>query len=706
MRIRRSWPLIALGAILLLAGVLGFAALEREGYANPYYAAAVRAMLSGWHNFFFAAYDPGGFVSVDKPPLGLWVQAASAAILGYRGWTLLLPQVLAHIASVALLYHLVARRFGPPAGLIAAVVLALTPISVATARNNTMDSVLVLALLLAAWAVSVTAERDRLAWLVAAMALVGIGFNIKMLQAYLVLPAVGLVYLVGAPLAWSRRVWHLGAATGVLLAVSLAWAVAVDLTPADQRPYVGGSRTNSVLELAVGYNGLDRLLGGLLGGGTLQLAPYQGPMPPGVQPMPGPGGGGPQPYGPGGAPPPIAGPGGELGAPGMLRLFGPQLAGQVSWLLPMALVGCVAGVLRHRLAIPATPEQQQFVLWATWLLGAGGVFSFASFWHPYYLVVLAPAVAALAGIGVVSMWRDYRERAAGVRGWLLPLSLLATAALQASFLAAWPEWARWLGPIVVVGSATAALALVGARAAGAGARRAAPAGLVAASVGLAALLAAPAAWSVVTVANAPGEFLPIAGPSLSPLGGSGTGAGGGVPVGPAGPGGDPGASVDRALLAYLLEHRGDARFLFATGSSATASPYIIETGLPVMAMGGFGGADPILTALDVAELVADGEVRFFLLDGMDAPVAPAQRRDAQPPGAQPPAAQPPAGFPGDEVGEWVRENCRVVAPAAWRGESAAQTERPGGAGGAGGAVGRGGGDVPAPTLFDCEGAAA
>ncbi len=214
---------LALAAILLLAAFLSFFQLDREGYSNLYYAATVRSMLTSWHNFFFASYDPGGFVTVDKPPLGFWVQAASAALFGFTGFSLLLPQALAGIASVAVVYQLVRRTFGVAAGLVAALALALMPVTVATNRNNTPDALLVLLLLLAAWAVMVATERGKLRWLLLGAVLVGLAFNVKMLQAYLAVPALWLLYLVAAPLRRRVRVAHLGVATVALLAVSFAW---------------------------------------------------------------------------------------------------------------------------------------------------------------------------------------------------------------------------------------------------------------------------------------------------------------------------------------------------------------------------------------------------------------------------------------------------------------------------------------------------
>src|SRR6476660_4475709 len=241
----QPWRRRTLLLIALIAAFCDFYQLQANGYANLYYAAAVRSMMQSWHNFFFVAYDPGGFVSVDKPPLGFWIQTISAKIFGYSGFSILLPEALAGVASVVMLYVLVRRAFGDVAGLLAALALAITPISVVTNRNNTIDSLLVLTSLLAASAVLRATEQGSLRWLLVGGLLVGLGFNIKMLEAWLILPALALVYLLGAPLRWRTRLLHLALAGVVMLVISLAWVVAVDLTPASERPYVGSSQTNS-----------------------------------------------------------------------------------------------------------------------------------------------------------------------------------------------------------------------------------------------------------------------------------------------------------------------------------------------------------------------------------------------------------------------------------------------------------------------------
>ncbi|MBV9579023.1 MAG: glycosyltransferase family 39 protein, partial [Chloroflexi bacterium] len=260
---RRSWPWEWLGllSVLMVSGLLELWHLNQLGTSNAFYAAAVLSMTQNLHAFFFNSLDSVGFVTIDKPPLGFWVQAISAKVLGFSGFSILLPEALATIGSVALVFHLVKRAFGGVAGLLAALMLAVVPISVAVGRNNTIDSLLVFTLLLAVWSGLKATERGSLTWLLVTGAIVGLGFEIKMMEAYLVLPALGLVYLLGAPISRRLRVLHLALAAVVMLGVSLAWPVAVDLTPASLRPWIDSTQNNSAISLALGYNGIDRLLG-------------------------------------------------------------------------------------------------------------------------------------------------------------------------------------------------------------------------------------------------------------------------------------------------------------------------------------------------------------------------------------------------------------------------------------------------------------
>ena len=288
--------------------------------------------------------------------------------------------------SVFLLYYLVRRHFGVAAGLLAALVLALSPISVVINRNGTIDSTLTLCLLLGAWAVMRAAETGQLRWLLLTALFAGLGFNIKTLEAYLVLPAFGLLYLLAAPTSIKKRVLHLTLALLLLLVLSLSWLLAVDLTSASQRPYVGNTQDDSELSLALGYNGIQRL--GLDAGANQRNCPDCHPIP--------------------------------------LRLFVEQpLGGQTGWLLPLAFLGLVALAWQGRPRLRENPKMQSLLLWGMWFLTMNIIFSAAEPRHEYYLIVMAPCIASLYGIGLVVMWRDYRG--GGWRGWLLPLSLLLDA---------------------------------------------------------------------------------------------------------------------------------------------------------------------------------------------------------------------------------------------------------------------------------------
>ncbi len=550
------WHFLLLSAVLAMSAFLDLSRLTSEGYGNVYYAATVKDMLDSWHNFFFASYD-AGFVSVDKPPLGFWIQATSAYLFGFHGWSILLPQALAGVLSVALLYHLVRRSFGPVAGLLAALALALTPISVATNRHNNLESLLTLTVLLAAWAFILAAETGRLRWLVVSALVVGVGFNIKMLEAFVVLPAFYLLYLVAAPVGWRRRMIHLGLATVVIVAASLPWAVAVDLTPADQRPYVGSSSFNTETDLIVGWNGVERVVGRDK----------------------------------------------DVGDPGPLRLLDPQLGGQIGWLLPLAIVGLVVASWQSWQGRPRLPlrqqRQQALVLWGTWFISLVVFFSVAGDWDPYYLAMLAPAVAALVGVGVVALWDDYRSP--GWRGWLLPLTLVGVVSLQLYILSIYPDWSHWLSPTIAMLCLAAAASLVVARQTPR--LRVSGYSLVAISVGIVSLFLAPSVWAASTMWYGAETRSPIAGPQ--------TGAT--VTSSRFPSDGDEVAS----LVDYLEANQGDATYLVAAIRSDLASPIILNTDEPMIAFGGFEGRDLAFSIERLAGLVNQGSVRFFVIEKRD-----------------------------------------------------------------------------------------
>ena len=329
---------IFLAAIVLLAAFLRVYKLDQEGFGNLYYAAAVKSMLMSLKNFFYAAFDPGGFITVDKPPVGLWLECLSAAIFGYKGWSLILPQALAGVFSVWLIYHLIKKYYNKYAGLLAAFFLAITPIFVAANRSNIVDSSLILVLLIAVWLLFKAIEKKSLLFLLLSMAAVGIGFNIKMLQAYMILPAVYLTYMFFAKENWQCKIMHLSLATIVMIAVSLSWAFIVDLTPKNERPIVSNSNNNSVLDLIIGYNAMARFSfkekpSTPEGSSQLSLPEFP-PHPPmfshSSDNMDAP------------RPPMMRShitPMMETGRAGIFRLFNKQLSGQISWFFPVILLG-------------------------------------------------------------------------------------------------------------------------------------------------------------------------------------------------------------------------------------------------------------------------------------------------------------------------------------------------------------------------------
>ena len=634
------WQRLALGGILLISIFMDFYRLGQNGF-DSYYPPAVRSMMDNWHNFFFAAYDPGGFTSLDKPPVGFWFQVLSAKIFGFNPVSVLLPQAAFGVLSVLLLYYLVRRHFGVLAGLLAALALAISPVSVVTNRNSTIDSTLTLFLLIGAWAVMRAAETGRLRWLLLSALMAGIGFNIKMLEAYLVVPAFGLLYLLAAPTSIRKRVLHLALALLVLLVVSFSWALAVDLTPASQRPYVGNTQDDSEISLALGYNGLERLLGLVKGGGLPQGNSKTSTGPIFIQ---GPGGGNEGPANLSGKQPAVIA-GGPGGGQGLLRLFTAQpLAGQGGWLLPLAILGMVALAWQGRPRPRTDRKVQSLILWGMWLLTMGIFFSVAGFIHEYYLTVMAPAIAALCGVGLVTMWQDYRR--GSWRGWLLPLALIATAVEQVVILTSYPTWGQWMIPLLTIPCLLAAGVLIGARLVPrlADKVRAARLLLPALALGLVALAFAPAVWAAIPILQRTESDLPLAGPNFSdggtklPIVSSTKGnSNGRVVTGP-----DGQTSVDPALLRYLEEHQGRARVLVVTDTNADS--IILATNRPVIPLDGFSSYP--LTTSELASLVASGAARFFLLG----------------------SGGPPGGALSS-VASWVTQHCTTVPPGLWHSSS-------------------------------------
>jgi 4-amino-4-deoxy-L-arabinose transferase-like glycosyltransferase len=567
-------------AVIALAAGLRFYRLGEAGIGNPYYAAAVKSMLLSWKNFFFIAAEPGGSLSVDKPPLGFWVQTISAYFLGLTGFALALPNALAGVLSVFMTYQLVRRPFGPWLGLLAALALALTPTAIATERNNTIDGLLVFVLLLAAWAFLRAAESSQLRWLLLGAGLVGLGFNIKMLQAFLPLPAFFAVYFFGAQHSWAKKILHLAAATALLVSVSLAWAVAIDLTPASARPYVDSTQTNTVLELIIGHNGLERQGFGDVGG---QLVPLI------------------QSGGPDGSV--------DFGKAGTWRLFTAPLAGEASWLLPFVLGGLlllVAALWKR----PFSETHLALILWAGWLVPELVYFTYSTgLLHVYYLIMLGPPLAALTAMTAWAAWKIIQQNPA--LGWGL-LGLLASLTLVFQGLTLWREVARAIWMLVL-----AALLCGGGFLLATLDRKRKRFTAAAFTLVLVSLFLAPGTWAALTAANpAPDGILPAAGPNQRP---------------PVSTGNETEAS--QMLLDYLLANTQPDTYLLATGRISRASAYILETGRPVLALGGYVGKYAVVSVAQLAALVENGQLRFVLVEGLD---------------------QLP------DLTKWIQQNCRVV----------------------------------------------
>ncbi|AHV95426.1 glycosyltransferase family 39 protein [Paenibacillus sabinae] len=750
-------------AILLLAAFLYGYGIWNDKYVNLYYTSAVGSMLQSWHNFFYASLDSAGSVTVDKPPVVFWIQTLFAWVLGLKGWSVILPQALAGVGSVLLIYLLVKPTFGKTAARFGALAMALTPVAAAVSRTNNIDAMLVFTLLLAAWFLFRGTRSGNFGSLIAAFALIGVAFNEKMLQAYMVVPAFYLFYWLAYKINWKKKTGILAACTAVMLVISVSWAVIVDSIPASERPFIGSSTTNSVMKLAFGYNGVSRLTGDRNNGGGSFPRGMNGEMPAWNGAMPGMNGGtdgtsgasvnpngngtGAQGAGPAsgmqdgtsgasvnpngnGAGAQGAGPasgvqdgtsaddgrqgrgmagqfpgngtddggrrafgqmgdgrggmGGGMfntGTAGPLRLFQLELSGQASWLIPFILFGCIAifANLRRR---HFTQQHKEAIFWLAWLLPVAGFFSIAGFFHQYYLIMMGPPIAALAGVGYVKM-RDLYRGHSGWLSWLLPAAVLATAVFQWYILHPYNATigAGWSIGVLAAGivlAAALAIPKIGGK----------PIARFVAAAGLLVLLIGPLYWSLTPIAYGLNSMTPAAGPdSREGMGGgmrdgmgmnavaqaqgapggtapdgAGTPDGANAQDGTGTPSGDGtgdsrsaggqfgfdrngGESVDESLVAYLKEHNTGEQYLFATMNYSTGGPYIIE-GNKVVILNGFSGSDVVYTTDSLAALVKSGQVKYFYVSG--------------------------GGMGGGREGNsslttWITENCTEIPASEWQG---------------------------------------
>ncbi|MFD0416615.1 ArnT family glycosyltransferase [Streptomyces sp. NPDC127108] len=624
------WVRPAFLGLLLATAVLYVYDLGASGYANSFYSAAAQAGGQSWKALFFGSLDAGNAITVDKPPAALWPMALSVRLFGLSSWAILLPQALMGVATVAVLYAAVRRRFSAAAGLIAGAVLALTPVAALMFRFNNPDALLALLMTVTVYCVLRALEHGRTKWLVWAGVAVGLAFLAKTLQAFLILPPLAVLYAVCAPVRLGRRFGQL-ALSGLAMVVAGGWWVAVvELWPESSRPYVGGSQHNSFLELTFGYNGLGRINGeetGSVGGGG----------------------------GPGG--------GGRWGETGLGRMFNPEVGGQISWLLPAALILLVAGLIVTWRARRTDTARAAFVAWGGSLLMTAAVFSFmAGIFHQYYTVALAPYVAALVGMGATVLWE---ERARAWAGAALGVVVAVTAWWAYELLGRTPDYVPWLRWAVLVAGLAGAVGLLLA------ARLGRWLALTAVGLGLAASLAGPVAYTLSTVDSPHTGSIVTAGPAAAGrMGGPGGPGGGGGPGGPGGrggPGGDGrppgqqgqqgqvrknpqgqppgqqgqgqpsqntpprgqsgglggggmggllgGAQVGTEAEQLLEQNAGDHTWTAAAIGAQNAASYQLATGEPVMAIGGFNGSDPSPTLAQFKSYVADGRIHYFVAGG-------------------------------------------------------------------------------------------
>ncbi|MFK4105515.1 glycosyltransferase family 39 protein [Streptomyces sp. NPDC019531] len=664
------WSLPALLAILVLAGVLYGWNLSGSSL-NSFYSSAIYSGTQSWKAWFFGSLDAGNFITVDKPPFALMIMGLSCRIFGFGTWQMMAPEIAAALGTIWILHTSVKKVFGHVAATVAALVLALTPITVAINRDNNPDTILVL-LMVGGAALALRAVRnDKLLPLIGSAVLFGLAFNTKMLQGYIALPAVFAVYVYASKLGWKKKVVNLALAAVALTVASFWWATAVSLVPADDRPYIGGSTDGSAWDLIMGYNGLGRVLGGEGNGG---------------------GGGG--------------GGGTFAGTAGIGRMFNDVLGGQISWLIPFAFLALVAGLVLCGRAPRTDATRAALVMWGGWLVLHYLTFAMAEgTMHPYYTTALAPGIAALTGAGGVMMWRAFRGADARW-SWVLPAGLAVTGIWAIVLLRRATGWNTWLWPVVGVVMVLAIVGLFVFRTASSGTK----ARLLAVSVAAAivAALAGPTAYAASpafsSTSGGMGGTNPTAGPStgggmggpgggggrggfggngggpggqqgteqdgqangefpgggngqMQPGGGNGElpqgggtapggqqggqangefpgggtapggqngesgtsgtapGGTGGTSGGPGGGGGGMGGSVDGELVSYLEKHQDGAKWLLAVSNSQSAGQLILSTHKPVISMWGFTGSDAAMTLDRLKELVKKGELHYIQLGG-------------------------------------------------------------------------------------------
>jgi 4-amino-4-deoxy-L-arabinose transferase-like glycosyltransferase len=600
------WERPSFLGLLIVSAVLYIWDLAASGWANSFYSAAVQAGSTNWEAFFFGSSDSANSITVDKPPMSLWFMDISVRLFGLSSFSILLPEALMGVATVAVVYLTVRRSFSARTALLAGGVLAFTPVAALMFRFNNPDALLVLLMSLSVYFTIRGIQTGKLRWVLWAGAMVGFGFLTKQLQAFVVLPALAGIYLAAAPGTWWRRIWHLFAALGAVIVSAGWWVAIVTLVPASMRPYIGGSQTNSFLELTFGYNGFGRLdgseTGSVTGGGGVTTTA-----------------------------------GGMWGATGILRMFQEEIGGQISWLIPAALVLALVAFIVMR-GGRTDLRRATLMLFTAWLLVTGLTFSFAEgIFHAYYTVALAPAVAGVVAMGASVLWSYRQELWSRIIATVVVLGTVTWGFVLLSEADTFVPWLKWVA--LVVGVIAAVMLLLPQSG------RALRAGTIA--MALTASLLAPTAWTLETVATAHAGSIPTAGPTVAgemgggfggtPGGGAGRGNFGGrtggqpptgtaptgtaptgtAPTGAAGGGAGGGSllgssSVGSAVTALLEADASSYTWVAAAIGSDSAAGYQLAAQEAVMPVGGFNGSDPSPTLSEFKADVAAGKIHYFI----------------------------------------------------------------------------------------------
>nr|WSY57468.1 glycosyltransferase family 39 protein [Streptomyces sp. NBC_00886] len=702
-----GWGRPALLGVAALAAFLYAWNIADSGYAS-YYSVAARSMSVSWKAFLFTALDPSATITLDKIGGFLWPQALSARVFGFHAWALTLPQCVEGVVSVLVMYRTVRRWQGPAAGLLAAGLIALTPVAVSMFGHAMLDGMVVMCLTLATDQYQKAVGTARLRPLLYSGLWIGVGFQSKMMEAWIIVPALLVGYLVAAPVTLRRRLAHLLAAGAVMLVVSLSWVAMMTFTPQDHRPYVDGSTNNSAFSMVFGYNGFNRLHPGLISGADDGVSGESGSGSTGDGPSDRRGANGGQNSASAQATSPSGAASGSRGSNTATRepntathgsntathgsntatrgpntatrgpnttTRGPSTGGgeatreaaapppgssgwlkllrdsayttQIGWLYPLALYGLIAGLARHRKGSRTDQARAGYLMWGVWLATTAVVLSSFSFPHAAYLATLAPAIAALSAAGTVALWRAHRGARSGRRLWTLPAVIAAEAAWTIHVASDYTDFAPWLIPVVSAAALIAVTTLArGARSTRIGGLRIAGVriGVTGLLAGCVAMFAAPTAWSLSVLDER------YAGSAFE------ANAGPTVAIGaPDGPVSTSLTDGQRRLLAYVEKHNGDAEYTMSTDSWSSAAPYIYAKGLPVLPLGGYSGTAGSVTLAEYKHLVAAGRLRFALLSGVGP--ATGEPRPKSPPAL---AKDAPEVL---KINSWVYANCTEVAPA-------------------------------------------